>query len=103
LTLLWDLKFEEIICMPPLVSCEERAYMPGITPDLAGRILALMSYDFTFEWPTREKGMRCVTAIAPPGVEDIDEFVLGSAFLRTPYWVFDLDTNTVECKLDRNT
>lgn len=34
----------------------------------------------------------------PFGVEQCDEIVLGSAFLRTFYSVFALDTNTLGCK-----
>lgn len=94
-----DLQFEETMYLPPSVSCEKRAYMPDLTLNLAGKNFILTSYDYTFEWPVKQSISRCVSAIMPFGVEQYDEIVLGSAFLRAFYSVFDSDTNTLGCKL----
>lgn len=96
--LLEDLQFEEIMFMPPSISCEQRDIMPDITLNLAGKNFTLTSYDYTFVWPIEQSRTRCVSAILPFGVEQYDEIVLGSSFLRAFYSVFDLDTNTVGCK-----
>ena len=96
---LWrDLYFEETMYMPPSIACELRGIMPNIVFNLAGKNFTLTPYDYTFKWPIRQSKTRCVSAIMPFGVEQYDEIVLGSAFLRTFYSVFDLDTNTVGCK-----
>lgn len=93
-----DLQFEEIMYMPPSVPCEERGSMPDLTFNLAGKNFTLTPYDYTFEWPIKQSTTRCVSAIMPFGVEQYDEIVLGSAFLRAFYSVFDLDTATLGCK-----
>jgi hypothetical protein len=46
--LLEDLQFEEIMFMPPSVSCEQRGIMPDITLNLAGENSTLTPYDYTF-------------------------------------------------------
>jgi saccharopepsin len=96
--LMRDLKFEEIMFMPPSVACDERDSMPNITFNLAGKNFTLTPYDYTFEWPIDASRTRCVSAIVNFGVEQYEEIVLGSAFLRAFYSVFDLDTNTLGCK-----
>lgn len=93
-----DLQFEEIMFMPPSVACEQRDTMPDLAFNLAGKNFTLTPYDYTFEWPMEKSRIRCVSAIMPFGVEQYDEIVLGSAFLRAFYSVFDLDTNTLGCK-----
>lgn len=93
-----DLEFEELMYMPPSVSCDKLALMPDIIFNLAGRNFTLTPYDYTFEWPMKPSQIRCATAIMPFGIEQYNEIVLGSAFLRTFYSVFDLDTNTIGCK-----
>lgn len=92
-----DLEFEELMYMPPSVSCDKLALMPDIIFNLAGKNFTLTPYDYTFEWPMKPSRTRCATAIMPFGIEQYNEIVLGSAFLRTFYSVFDLDTNTIGC------
>lgn len=92
------LGFEDIMMMPPSISCEQRAHLPDLTINLAGHNFTLTPYDYTFEWPIRQSKTRCVSAIAGVGIEQYDEIVLGSAFLRAFYSVFDQDTKTVGCK-----
>lgn len=93
-----DLQFEDIMYLPPSVPCEQRGVMPDLTFSLAGKNFTLTPYDYTFEWPIKQSRTRCVSAIMPFGVEQYDEIVLGSAFLRAFYSVFDLDTSTLGCK-----
>ena len=93
-----DLQFEEIMYLPPSVPCEQRGVMPDLTFNLAGQNFTLTPYDYTFEWPIKQSTTRCVSAIMPFGIEQYDEIVLGSAFLRAFYSVFDLDTFTLGCR-----
>lgn len=96
---IWQvLQFEEIMFLPPSVACEQRGIMPDFTFNLAGQNFTLTPYDYTFEWPIEQAKTLCVSAIFPFGVEQYDEIVLGSAFLRAFYSVFDLDSNTLGCK-----
>lgn len=97
--ILQDLQFKDhTFPMPPTVACERRNEMPDLTFNLAGQNFTLTPYDYTFEWPLEESRISCVTAILPFGVEQSEEIVLGSAFLRAFYSVFDLDTETLGCK-----
>lgn len=98
LDILQDLQFEDIPFLPPSVACERRNEMPDLTFNLAGKNFTLTPYDYTFEFPLEPGRTRCVSAILPFGVEQYEEIVLGSAFLRAFYSVFDLDTNSVGCK-----
>lgn len=93
-----DLEFEELMYMPPSVSCDKLVFMPDIIFNLAGKNFTLTPNDYTFEWPIKASRSRCATAIMPFGIEQYNEIFLGSAFLRAFYSVFDLDTNTIGCK-----
>lgn len=96
--ILQNLQFEDLMFLPPSVACEQRLVMPDIIFNLANKNFTLTPYDYTFEWPIKQSEIRCVSAILPFGVEQYDEIVLGSAFLKAFYSVFDLDTNTLGCK-----
>ena len=89
----------DINFLPPSITCEQRAMLPEITFNLVGCNFSLTPYDYTFEWPIEGYGIRCVSAIMPIGLppQDTTEIMLGSAFLRTFYSVFDLDGATVGC------
>ena len=93
------LGFEEEKFLPPSIPCEQLRIMPDITFNLAGKNFSLTPYDYTLQWPMEYDTTLCVSAMLPFGVEQHDEIVLGSAFLQAFYSVFDLDTNTVGCKL----
>lgn len=98
--ILHDLDFDtDINFLPPSVKCEMRAMLPEIAFNLAGCNFSLTPYDYTFEWPIEGYGSRCVSAIMPIGLppQDTTEIMLGSAFLRAFYSVFDLDGPTVGC------
>ena len=99
--ILHSLDFDmDINFLPPSITCEQRAMLPEITFNLAGFNFSLTPYDYTFEWPIEGYGTRCVSAIMPIGLppQDTTEIMLGSAFLRSFYSVFDLDRLTVGCK-----
>ena len=93
------LGFEEETFLPPTVACEKLHVMPDITFNLAGKNFTLTPYDYTLQWPMPHGETLCVSAMLPIGDEQHEEIVLGSAFLQAFYSVFDLDTNTVGCKL----
>lgn len=95
--ILTDLQFEDHnFLMPPSVPCERRKDMPDITFNLAGQNFTLTPYDYTFTYDF-ESVIVCASAILPIDVEQHEEIILGSAFLRPFYSVFDLDSNTVGC------
>ena len=87
----------DIIFLPPSVACEQRAMLPEITFNLEGCNFSLTPYDYTFEWPIEGDGTRCVSVIMPIGLppQDTTENMLGSAFLRAFYSIFDPDGRTV--------
>ncbi|KAL8706774.1 MAG: hypothetical protein Q9201_000200 [Fulgogasparrea decipioides] len=97
------LQFEEIMFLPPSIECYRRRLLPDLTFNLAGRNFTLGPNDYTFEWPVTPTNTRCVSAIMPFGVEQKDEIILGSAFLRAFYSVFDLDTHTIGCRSAQST
>lgn len=101
--LLRDLEFEERMFMPPSVSCDRRASLPDLTFNLAGRNFTLTPYDWTFEWPLEHGITRCVSAVTGIGLppEEVTEIVLGSAFLRAFYSVFNLEEKTIGCEFSR--
>jgi len=99
--LLDKLEFEWLPMMPPSLLCASREFLPDITFNLAGQNFTLTPYDYTLLWKTDEHGVRCVSAIYPINLDPSTnvEIMLGSAFLRAFYSVFDLDQMTVGCTL----
>lgn len=93
------LQFEDIMFLPPSIKCERRNLLPDLKINLASKNLTLGPNDYTFEWPIPQSDPCYVSAIMPFGVEQYYEIVLDSPFLRAFYSVFDLDTNTLGCKL----
>lgn len=95
-----SLGFEDMPFLPPSIDCGQRALLPDLTFNLANRNLTISPYDYTLEWLIPDESVRCVTAILPNGELQggKPEVVLGSAFLRGFYTVFDLDSQTIGCK-----
>ena len=89
----------DINSLPLYVTCEQRAMLPEITFNPAGSNFSLTSYDYTFEWPIEGYGTRCVNVIMPIGLspQDTTEIMLGSAFVRAFYSIFDLDRPMLGC------
>ena len=93
-----DLRFEEIMLLPPSVACEQGRLMPDITFNSAGKSFLFTRYDYTLQWLVEHGKAHCMSAILPFGVEQFDGLVLSSAFLPAFYSVFDLGMNILGCK-----
>jgi saccharopepsin len=101
--LLYNLGFNfDLPFIPPSVGCNERQYLPNIHFNLAGYNFTLSPYEYTLEWSYNGRERRCVSAILPIGLpsSEVDEIVLGSAFLRGFYSVFDFGHQSIGCKLN---
>ena len=97
---LWQtLEFEDFMFLPPSIQCDRRRLLPDLTFNLAGKNFTLTPYDYTFVFPVEGASSRCVSALMTFGVEQYDEIVLGSAFLRAFYSVFDLERRTIACMM----
>lgn len=72
--------------------------MPDVGIVLDGHEFVLSPFDYTYEWPVKGGGVRCVAAFEGHEARDAKEVVLGTSFLRGFYSVFDLDAQTVGCK-----
>lgn len=101
--LIRELEFEDIMFMPPSIPCERREELPDLTINLSGHNFTLTPYDYTYEWEGEDGDVRCVGAFQPipPEMEAGKEVLIGTAFLRAFYSVFDLGSLTVGCKLAR--
>jgi saccharopepsin len=87
--------------VPMSVACEDRKNLPDISIYLSGENFTLSPWDYTLEWPVRDhNGRRCASAFQPLDAKD-SEIVLGSAFLKAFYSVFDLDNGSISCKFHR--
>lgn len=90
------LQFEHAMFIPDSVDCRLRDTMPDVVLNLAGIDLILTAYDYTLEWDVGGGQKRCVSVFTESELPD-KEIVMGSAFLRKYYTVFDLDSQTVGC------
>lgn len=95
-----DLEFEDFMFIPPSIDCKMRDYLPDVTLNLAGHDFVLSPYDYTLEWPIERGHVRCVSVFSDSGLDETDgrEIVLGSAFVRKFYAIFDWDLQTVGCE-----
>lgn len=89
-------QFEPAMFLPDSVDCRLRDTMPDVVLNLAGIDLTLTPYDYTLEWDVGRGPTRCVSVFTESELPDT-EIVIGSAFLRKFYTVFDLDSRTVGC------
>jgi len=82
------------------IDCERRAELPDVTFDLGGHNFTLTPYDYTLEMMMGDYGFRCLSAFQQWDTQQghIDIIVLGSAFLRAFYSVFDYDNKELGCK-----
>ena len=90
------LGFKEFL-LPPFIDCRLREELPYVTLNLAGHDFVLSGYDYTIEWDLGHANSVCVSAFQPSGLES-NEVILGSAFLRAHYSVFDLDNQRIGCE-----
>ena len=95
----WNsLGFRDEMFVPPVVDCDQLGGMPDMTFNLAGQDFTLSPWDYTLEWPLEGEDVSCVSAFMPFGVNQTTEMVLGSAFLRAFYSVFDLEEGSIGCE-----
>lgn len=92
--------FEQFM-LPPNVPCEQRIYMPDVSLTIAGHTFILSPYDYTIEWKWPGYPTTCVSAFSlfdPEEDDDPKQIILGSAFLRKYYSIYDYDAKAVGCK-----
>ncbi|KAI9762022.1 MAG: hypothetical protein M4579_000658 [Chaenotheca gracillima] len=84
------------------IPCERRDFIPDVTFNLAGHNFTMSPFEYTLPVMVAGYGLRCLSTFFPLGdVMKPDEpteppfIILGSAFLRGFYSVFDLDSGTV--------
>jgi len=77
------------------IDCSERRRLENITITLAGEAFVISPWEYTIEVETADSGKRCASAFMPNEDYGDENIVLGSAFLRAFYGVFDLDGRTV--------
>jgi saccharopepsin len=99
--LLQDLEFNfDEMFIPPFIRCQRRKTLPNITFNLGGQNFTLTPYDYTLEWRIPHKETICVSALIGLGTDPSTskEIILGSAFLRAFYSVFDLERKEIGCR-----
>lgn len=87
--------------VPPTVDCTRRSAMPNVTFALgggAGQNLTLTAFDYTMEWPLADPGRCACLFTTSSGFDWSGEVILGWAFMRTFYVVFDLDAELIRCE-----
>jgi saccharopepsin len=86
--------------LPPAVDCSARFGMPNITFNFAGQNLTLTAFDYTIPWYLEPEMPDCTCMFTTSsGFDWSNEVVLGWAFMRKFYSVFDLDNGSIGCKL----
>jgi len=87
--------------VPPTVDCARRFAMPNVTFVLGngeGQNLTLTAFDYTMEWPMADPGKCACLFTTSRGFEWSGEVMLGWAFMRAFYMVFDLDEEVIRCE-----
>ena len=89
----------------PSIDCAKRDKLEDFTITLGGHDFVVSPYEYTLEVELDNWGgeKRCISAFfGVPDFHDDPKFiVLGSAFMRGFYGVFDLDEWTISCELSR--
>ena len=82
------------------IDCQRRAELPDVVFNLGGQNFTLTPYDYTLEMMMGDYGIRCRFPFEPldPRLGHMRVVVLGSAFLRAFYSVFDYDNKELGCK-----
>jgi Eukaryotic aspartyl protease len=87
--------------LPPNVPCAERVYMSDVFLTIAGHTFTLSPYDYTIERTFPGSPMICVSAFSITELEedhDPKQIILGSAFLRKYYSIYNYDSKVLGCK-----
>ncbi|KAK1756356.1 aspartic peptidase domain-containing protein [Echria macrotheca] len=89
--LMTALDFHNNWLVPPSVPCEKRDAMSNVTLNLGGQDLMLTPYDYTQFWDDFSDMPQCYSMFttSEPGHRDSNKVILGWAFLRAFYSVFD--------------
>ena len=95
----------------PLVDCDRVASFPSLQIWLNGQTVALSGEDYVYKWTTPPDSTRCpapieecvlvIGSLGPPeGPEGFPEdlVILGTAFLKKVYSVYNWDEQTISCK-----
>jgi saccharopepsin len=82
---------------PDLVDCAKRRHMDNLTITLGDEDFVLSPWEYTIEIGSGDE-RRCLSAFMPLPESEEKHILLGSAFLRAFYTVFDLDRRVVSCK-----
>jgi len=86
--------------LPPAADCSRRFMMPNVTFNFAGQNLTLTAFDYTIPWYLEAGNPDCACMFTTSsGFAWSNEVVLGWAFMRKFYSVFDLDEGEVKCEL----
>jgi saccharopepsin len=82
------------------IDCSKRKLLHNITITLGGEEFVLSPWEYTIETDAGgfSEGRRCASAFVPNEIGQGSNIVLGSAFLRAFYGVFDVDRRTVSCE-----
>ncbi|KAI9861439.1 MAG: Vacuolar protease A [Trichoglossum hirsutum] len=83
------------------IDCMRRDKLPSLTFNLGGHNFTLTAYEYTLEMMMGDYGIRCVSGIQPwqkQAADEKDIILLGSAFLRGFYGVFDFDHQELGCE-----
>jgi Eukaryotic aspartyl protease len=84
------------------IDCKKRKMLENITITLGEEDFVISPWEYTIEVDMSDLGVsgkRCVSAFMPKeGYGDDNYIVLGSAFLKAFYGVFDLDARTISCE-----
>jgi hypothetical protein len=86
------------------VPCSSRAYLPTVTFGLGGHNFTIDAFDYTHEVDYPNIGLICITtfwAADEFGMERRETLLLGSAFLKGFYGVFDMERKEVGCEYSR--
>jgi hypothetical protein len=73
----------------------------SVSLTIAGHTFILSPFDYTTEWKFDGSPMICVSAFSIFDLEEDDDpkqIILGSAFLRKYYSIYDYDSKVVGCK-----
>jgi len=86
---------------PLSIDCSKRRQLKNLTITLSSEDFIISPWDYTIETQLsefEEGEKRCISAFAPVP-EGEKRILLGSVFLRNFYGVFDLDGQSISCKI----
>ena len=91
-------------CQGCKVPCDRLDELPHVTFNLGGHNVTITGEDYTVKtditWPFCHYSVRCELLIGPDHSKSLERktILLGSAFLRGIYSVYDFDARSVHCR-----